>query len=138
MSELVKNLSKEKTKFQEEILGQLEDKDAIEILHISVGHIFDALYSRNGDESYTNAALGYDVTLETISEPDGVSMVCQDYDFEFDLLSKPMITALYFRNKVVTDNPELVKATAAMLEVTKYLFNEIGISVHDLSDEWDG
>ena len=138
MSKLVKNLSEEKTKFQEEILEQLENKDAIGILHISVGHIFDALYSHTEHESYTNAALGYDVTLETISEPDGVSMVCQDYDFEFDLLSEPMIKVLYFRNKVVTDNPELVKATAAMLEVTNCLFNECGISVHELSDEWDG
>lgn len=138
MNELVKTLSKEKTKFQQEILEQLEDKDAIGILHIPVGHIFDVLYSRTEHENYANVALGYDVILETISEPDGVSMVCQDYDFEFDLLSRPMIKALYFRDKVLPDNPELVRATAAMLDVTHSLFNECGLSVRDLSDEWDG
>lgn len=138
MSDLMRKLSKEKTKFQCQVLEHLEDKDAIGLLHVSVGYIFDALYSNTEHECYTNAALGYDVTLETISEPDGVSIVCQDYDFEFDLLSEPMIKAAYFRDKVLPDNPELVKATAAMLEVTHSLFNEGGLSVRDLSDEWDG
>lgn len=131
-------INKEQANFQMQVREVLEEKDAIKIMNISAGHIFDVLHNHVEHETYTAAQHGHDVTLELLDDPDGVSMVCQDYDFEFDLLSKPMSSYNYFRTKVIADNPELVKATAAMLETTYQMFQEHGVNLDDMGCEWDG
>lgn len=124
--------------FRMDVYQQLEHKEAITLLDVSVGYIFDILLTQVKGHTYKSAFDGKAVTLSLMDDPDGVCIDCGDYNFEFDRLTKTMSTFSYYRDKVLQNNAELAGATAAIVESIYSLITQKNLPLSNLVGEWGG
>jgi hypothetical protein len=124
--------------FRERLEVQLTDNNAIDILNISVGHIFDLLCDEVENEEFEEVIRGYTVNITVATEPDSVIINCGDYKFEFDgSLADSIISYGYFSDENV-GQLAVVNAVAAMLDALLILLAGNGTEPCHLQEQWDG
>lgn len=124
--------------FREKLLVQLTDKDAVGILDVSVGHIFDLLCDEVENEEFEEHIRGFVINITIGAEPDSVIINCGDYEFEFDdALTLPIIDYVYFNDENVKQLA-IVNIVAAMLDALQILLAANGTNAQELKEPWDG
>lgn len=124
--------------FRERLETQLTNSNAIDILDISVGYIFDLLCDEVENEEFEEVIRGYTVNITVGTEPDGVIINCGDYEFEFDnSLADTIIEYDYFSDKNIAQLA-VVNVVAAMLDALLILLEANGIEPCHLQGRWDG
>lgn len=122
--------------FRMEVFSKLKHKEALTLLDVSVGYVYDILKTTVKGHTFKAAFDGKAVTVAIMDDPIGVVIDCGDYNFEFDRLTKSISTYGYYRDAVLPDNTELVDATAAILESMYQLITEKNLPLTGMIGNW--